>query len=92
MNVIGSLIGLVLVAIYLVSLGNLLRRKASYRLDFVTLKKIKAEVPDIVAKIRSSFETAKTDAKKNEFWNDMTRLKDVIIKEEFTHKQLNNKL
>ena len=48
LNAISGVVGLVLIALYVVSLGDMLRRKAHYRLHFVQLKKIKALLPDIV--------------------------------------------
>ena len=52
MNAFSSVVGMVFVALYIVSLGNVLRRKASYRLDFVSLKKVKAQIPQIISIIR----------------------------------------
>ena len=58
LNVLGKALMGIQVAVYIISLGNLLRRKAKYRLNFVSLKNLKKEVPKIIKIIKTKIQSS----------------------------------
>ena len=65
---------MIYIAVYIILLGNLLRRKAKYRLKFVALKKLKKDVPAIILNIKRKSEVSNDTKEKTRLSQDLEKL------------------